>query len=149
MSFYATVQGDITFPTKEALDKVVQQFTDGGWMKDGNFIDDSGDAVTEGRSDIEGLTLYVPLATYNKLTWHFNDLTEGASVFRLVWSSTDGCFEGGVLQDGHEEVAYDLKEWAKKNMPEEDEDEPDADYQPDEFCEWMNDVECAFHEEMA
>ncbi len=145
MSFYATIQGSVTFPDKAALDKVVQDLNTRYWMRGENFVDDGEHVVNETASDVEGLTLKIPLATYNKLVWHLNKVSDGGSEYRFVWTSTDGMERGGVIVDGTEKE-WDLKEWAKENMPEEDATPP-GDF--DEYCQWLSEVELAFHTEMA
>ena len=62
---------------------------------------------------------------------HLDNLfAKGKGKGRVVWASSDGDFEGGVIVDGKETV-YNLAEWAKSNgieePPHEDEDEDSID----------------------
>lgn len=152
MSFYATIDGEITYRDQAALDAVVKMLTDGGWFRESNFVDETGGVIHEHESDIDGLTLNIPWAVHRNLTYAFKQMLAGAVSHHIVWSSTDGCFEGGVLKDGSEpggrsEVTYDLVKWAKDNMDEEDADPPSVD-DHENYSEWQVTVQNAFHEEM-
>ena len=148
MSFYATIQGEITFPTQERLDQAVNELTEDGWMKDGKFIDECGNIFDEQEQpDVQGLTLRIPFGLYRNLSRRIDDLTQGTTG-KVVYTSTDGCFEGGVWLDGVF-TCYDLKLWARENMEEENSLPPDINDDFSAYCEWMSEVEMAFHEQMA
>ena len=51
MSFYATLEGEITYPNKESFDSVVSLLVKGGWVKDNQFVDEMGD-VKIGRAHV-------------------------------------------------------------------------------------------------
>lgn len=146
MSFYATIQGNITYPTKERLQEVIASLTEQGWMKDGRFVDECGEVVGGlVAEDHDGdRSLSIPLGHYRNLARRLDDMTKDTKS-RVVWSSTDGCFDGGVITDGVEKT-YDLTEWAKENMEdEEDQTPPDMEEDWENYVEWTNAVEQEFH----
>ena len=149
MSFYATISGEITYPNQEELDKAVKCLTDNGWMKDGKFVDECENDIVD-NSSVYGLTLTIPYAHYRNLSRAIGDsaveglpsITKGTKCL-VVWSSTDGCFDGGVIEDD-KETCYDLDKWGTENVGE---TQGDWDEHFQERCDWQNDVEVAFHEE--
>ncbi len=147
MSFYATVQGEIIYSDADRLQGAVISLNDSKYMKGNNFIDECGNVVNENGSDVDGLTLRIPPCVYHNLSYIVEDLTEDAKG-RVVWTSTDGCFAGGVFVDGKETYYDDLEEWAVDNMPEEDAEAPDIYDDTENWLIWAADVEQAFHEEM-
>ena len=77
--------------------------------------------------DYKKLNIEIPWFSYHNLVMHLDNLfAKGKGKGRVVWASSDGDFEGGVIIDGKETV-YNLAEWAKINgieePPHEDEDE--------------------------
>ena len=156
MSFYATIQGRINFPNQERLNMQVANLVERGYMVansgDKNktnykFVDECDNIVNKQHdSDAEGLTLNIPLSLYRNLTRLLCELTQETTC-KFVWTSTDGCFDGGVIKNGTE-TTYDLIQWAKENMPEEDSDAPDFNQEFESYCDWMQEVEIEFHNEM-
>jgi len=146
MSTYTTIQGEITYPDKVRLHDVVADLTNSGWMQDEKFIDECGNIVDEStESDIDGLTLRIPYSLYRNLSYHLDEIIKGTTG-KLVWTCSDGCFEGGVYTDG-KETHYELELWASGNMPEEDSIAPDINEDFDNWSIWVQDVEQSFHEE--
>ena len=96
--------------------------------------------------DYKKLTIEIPWFWYHTLIMHLDNLfTKGKG--KVVWASSDGDFEGGVIVDGKETV-YNLAEWAKSNgieePPHEDEDEDEDSIDPD-FENEVIDVFMEFH----
>lgn len=151
MSFYATLQGQLTYPDQESFDKIVKLLKDNEYLDDmGFFLDECGQRVFdhEPNVDKEHLALEIPYAHHRNLARvsFFSSGVKGT----IVGTSTDGCFDGWVIVDGTE-TFYDLEEWAKNNLEEEDTIPPnqkdyddDDDYYQDLF-EWQSLVECEFH----
>ena len=83
--------------------------------------------------DYKKLTIEIPWFWYHNLIMHLDNLfAKGKG--KVVWASSDGDFEGGVIVDGKETVS-NLAEWAKSNgieePPNEDEDKNDDSIDPD------------------
>jgi len=149
MSFCATIQGDITYPDQEHLDAALEMLgkdVEDGWIKGDKFVDEAGSIVCDnGEPDIDGLTLHIPLGCYRNMFRVLDAITEDTES-TVVWTSTDGCFEGGVLTNDKKEY-LDLEEWAKENdmkPPVEIDKSSDDDWQ--EYSDWQTEVEDAFHE---
>jgi len=143
MSVYITMNGSLQFPNTEALEKAVKLLTDGGWMKDRFMVDENGDKYgheEDDLPDVNGLFLDLPFGLYRNFPIeHLSPGTKG----RVVWTCTDGEFQGCVISDGVETL-YDLEKWGKEQKieyePEDGEDEPAIQ------CEWQRLVEFAFME---
>jgi hypothetical protein len=137
MSTNATIQGLVTYKTKYRIREVVESLTENGWMKDSRFVEGHSD------SDVNGLTLRIPYGCYRNLIRRLDFIVHDCQCARIVWTSTDGMFHGGVF-DGERETTYELSQWAMDNIGKEPPN-PDDDFQ--EYCEWMSEVENAFHGE--
>ncbi|MFA5234791.1 MAG: hypothetical protein WC390_10360 [Sulfurimonas sp.] len=144
MSTYTTIQGEITYPDKSHLRDIVADLTAAGWMKDEKFIDECDNITDETtKSDINGLTLRIPYTLYRNLSYRLDEIVKGTTG-KIVWTCSDGCFEGGVYTDGVEKH-FDLEEWAKEK---EDSIAPDINEDFENWSIWAQDVEQSFHEEM-
>lgn len=151
MSFYATCEGEITYPDKESFDKIVDILKTGFWVDDqGYFIDECNDRICGEDSppniDPEKLSIWIPYAHYRNLS-RVEFFCEGAKGY-LVGTSTDGVFTGWSIEDGVE-TSYDLEKWAAENIEGEDGVPPNYDEDPEAYCEWMSSVEQEFNEEFS
>ena len=148
MSFYATITGELSYKKQEDFDNALNVLEDEKWIKDGFFLDETDDFITDPEDDPnideENRVIYVPLSNYRNMVRLFipgSKILEG-SKGKIVWASTDGCFEGGVIIDGIEKL-YSLEQWAKsQNM-----EGPPSIEDFDNYCEWTNEVEEAFFDE--
>ncbi len=147
MSFYATISGQLTYDTAEDFARAVELLRNGGWVdEEGYFVDETGHRFENQQQpalDAEHRRITFPYMGFHRnLAYALNRLC-AASQGRVVWTSDDGCFEGGVIDDGKEEV-FDLVEWGK------DHGYPDAEWPEDEepgddFFEMRADIEESFH----
>ena len=147
MSTYCTIGGEISYQNKKDFDAALSVLRVGGWLKENNFIDDSPTFINERSVDIDHnlRVINIPCSHYRNLGYTLENLVkDGKGV--VVWTCTDGCFEGGVITDGHEE-AFDLRLWAKENMEGDDAVPPDFDNEFEAYCEWQQLVEQEFFEE--
>ena len=140
MSFYATINGSIRFPTKTAIDAALDVLREKGWMNDRyEFVTERGVPLAPNPQDrtVDGLTLHIPWATYRNLSYVIDQLT-AATTHRIAWTSTDGTSAAGVLIDGQETESHDLLEWAAEHVgPQEDGDEDDYLAEAEfEFINW-------------
>lgn len=144
MSFYARITGEINYADQSRLDAAVNRLIEDGWLRvaDKKFVDED-DEVGTSESDVDGLCLYIPLGLYHNLTRALDDMVKGCASAHVVWTSTDGCFCGGVYE-GEKETNYDLDKWAKENLKPEDQMPPDSKTDFDAYCEWMEMVEEEF-----
>ncbi len=144
MSTYFTVCGQLKYKSPEALNEAkkflvgIQQMNE-----DGFFLDELNNPISD-KSDIDGLFLDIPQFHYRNLARYVDEMFKGATG-KIVWTSTDGMFDGGVIVDGAE-ICYDLRKWALDNG-EFETDIPDFDKEFDEYCEWMAEVEQDFFEQ--
>ncbi|MGA2441928.1 MAG: hypothetical protein ABSH08_13300 [Tepidisphaeraceae bacterium] len=153
MSTYYAIAAIITYKNKTAFDKAFKFMNnDGeGWIVDGQWFRsecDSGALFPDAddptaQIDPEHLTITIPQAYYRGLASNAETLFAGATG-KMVWTSTDGMFEGGVItaKDGViTEKSYDLEKWWKEqgnNEAQPDEDDPDA------VAEYQDEVQQAF-----
>ena len=149
MSFYATITGEIRYAERADFDAAVAMLKNDGWLDEhGYFLDETDERIsTVAGVDPEAQTINIPLACHRNLACALGEdqLFKGGTG-RAVWTSTDGCFSGGVIVDG-EETCYDLSEWSKKHVLEAGESEPDADADFDKYVEYTSEVEEGFHNE--
>ena len=144
MSFYATLEGEITYPNKESFDSVVSLLVKGGWVKDNQFVDEMGDVIGFDDGDFESiepryLTITIPRFLYRNMS-RIDFFCKGAKGY-LVGTSTDGCFEAWTIVDGVE-TNYNLDQWAKENI---DEKQPDDDEARIKWAEMVQDEFIADH----
>lgn len=156
MSFYATLQGSLTYPDLESFQAMVKELTDGGWLdSEGYILEETEDRVSpEGgpNASVESLSIDIPCWHYRNLS-RINFFNKAGVRGYIVGTSTDGCFSGWFIEDGVEEN-YDLTVWASENLEGDDRTEPnraeyddDDDYQ-ENLNEWQGLVEREFIEEM-
>ena len=146
MSFYAAISGSITYERREDFDAACRFLTENGWLEKNGLIDAAGE-VQEGTGvdrDKRSLNLGY-CVVYRNLACDLAVLFQGGRG-TVVWTSTDGCFDGGVVTDG-KETLYDLERWAEEHLGM---TMPDLDESEDEHnAAWLDaalDVEDAFHE---
>jgi len=151
MSFYAAISGSITYERPEDFNTVCRFLTENGWLEKNGLIDAAGGVQEETGVDRDKRSLNLGYCVvYRNLARYLAVLFQGGRG-TVVWTSTDGCFDGGVVTDG-EETLYALERWAEEHlgmtMPgfdeSEDEDESNA--------AWLDaalDVEDAFHKHYA
>lgn len=163
MGFYAKCKGSVKYKSKEDFEKVVKMLKNDGYINDDNMFTNSDDEngggiLGEGGGprdcDEDLLTVNIPYSCYKNLTRVFEDLMRGGAG-RIVWTSTDSCFAGGVFVNGVNEKTDELYEWAKKNgwkdgdIPNgwKDGDIPDDEdvENLDEWLTFMSSVEYLYH----
>jgi hypothetical protein len=141
MSFYATIQGSIRYDKQQDFDAAMELLVRGQWMKDGRLVREDDRPISDGPdADPEARTLRIPRAHYRNLAWALGegDLFQGGQG-KVVWTSTDGTFSAGVINNGKED-AYDLIQWGTPKLGE----PPDVDTSPEAYAYWQNEVEQAF-----
>ena len=143
MGMHAEICGKINYQNQESLKTAVKRLENGGWITKDHFTDDSGIYIDDEMPDIDykKLTIEIPWFSYHNLVMHLDNLfAKRKGKGRVVWASSDGDFEGGVIVDGKETV-YNLTEWAKSNgieePPHEDEDSIDPDFESDVIDAFM------------
>jgi len=146
MSTYITLQGQITYPHRPRFNDAVKALKNGQWMNaDGCCIDEAGTVVGDGQDpdvDLDALTVTIPLSMYRNLGYILDELVKGCKDAWLVWTSTDGGYDGGVYKGEHE-TEHDLLEFAKTL----DLGELPHPSMGQEHCDWLTEVENAFHED--
>jgi hypothetical protein len=148
---YLTMQGEITFPNKAALDAAVETLTAGHWMKEGKMVDECGNAYADCPS-VDGLTIQFPYGLYRNIGIVIDRMVPGTEGL-IAWTTTDGVFSGGIIEDG-KETTYDLWEWARKDADLKDRIATDEagmkammDGEPEEFANLMAEIEAGFMDE--
>jgi hypothetical protein len=134
---HTEICGKINYRNSESLKTAVKRLEKWGWVTKDHFTDNSGNYIDDEMPDIDykKLTIEILWFSYHSLVMHLDNLfAKGNGKGRVVWASSDGEFEGGVIVDGKETV-YNLAEWAKSNgieePPNEDEDEDEDSTDPD------------------
>jgi hypothetical protein len=131
MSFYCTIDGEISYQDDASYQEAIDLLRRGHWLNDKDqFVDEAGAYfVEESTVDRDAKTITIPRGLYRNLGAHLNTLQKGSVSSFIVWGTTDGQYQGGVIQDGVETLT-DLEAWAK---------EPE---QVEELGEWID--ECEF-----
>ena len=139
MSFYATMAGKLQYRTKEAYDNAVKVL--GPWIHHKNIMHEDG-VVTKDRENLDPvkLTIEIPLCNYRNLFGVIHQAFRGATG-KIVWTSTDGVFDGGVVIDGCNRIYCDLEVW---NNAAGGDPAPDYEEDCDDYCAWQDKVEQAF-----
>jgi hypothetical protein len=148
MSQYCTISGEIKYNTDEDFERALNLLKTGGWVNSENhFVDETEFRISEETTILpEDRIICIPLCHYRNLGYILEKLFQGATG-QVIWTSSDGCFAGGIISDGNE-THYDLEEWAKDNMPEEDATPPEIE-DVENYCEWQQEIEQAFFEDFS
>ena len=141
MSFYATIEGVIQYSRQEDFDAAVKILADGQWLQEGYLVAETGGRISEDPDiDAGARRVSIPWALHRNLA---RVLGKGrlfrGGMGKVVWTSTDGTFEAGVIRDGEEQI-YDLVEWGRRNVG----DPPDVDQSPEAYVQWQGEVEQTF-----
>lgn len=145
MSQYCTIGGSIGYERQEDFDNAIHLLEVGGWLKDGFMVDELENRICDTSDvDISRKAFCIPVYHYHNLGGLLQNLFKGGKG-EVVWTTTDGDFQGGVIVNG-QETLYDLEVWAKENMEEENSLPPDD---IAELDEWQQEVEQEFFEEMS
>jgi len=141
MSTYLTMEGEFTFPTKEKYDSAVALLQSGRWMdQQGYLLDETGVRKSdEADATPNLLTINFPYGYYRNIGSPIDAFKDGTTGL-LVWTCTDGMFQGGVIRDGVEK-SFDLEKWAKEHGHAA---APDAATDFDEYVEWQAEIEEEF-----
>lgn len=162
MSTYASVGGTIRYNSREAFDKAMALLTSHWLDKDGKFHSEYNSGAINDEQCIfpDDLRIVIPEAYYRNLENFIPTLFENG-VGRVVWTSTDGQFVGGVYtrrekSDKLQDVLYSLEDWFKSQVSPEDTTNPESeDYIPnvetefEEYCQWQEEVQNDFFEEFS
>jgi hypothetical protein len=130
MSYYSNIQGEFYFETQEDFEKFKNNKSLKDWME--SF------EVDEKKREVK-----IPSDTYRNLGRYLDALETSNMKGMVIWTSTDGGFEGGVIIDG-ESTNFELYDWASENYDRDCPDGDDEDDNYDEVDEWMTEVVDAF-----
>jgi hypothetical protein len=155
MSFYASIQGRIHYPTADSYYAMVETLKCGAWLSDdgylldemGHHVEDDDDALPNANDDT--LTITIPQYHWRNLA-RIDFFVAGAAGW-IVGTSTDGCFDGWFIR-GYggktwDEETFDLHRWASAYSF--GKDAPDIDTDFDAYCEWQSEVEQHFFDAYA
>lgn len=142
MSTYITLQGQITFANEDRREMVERALLRGGWMKDGKIVDEAGSPIND-EPAFDGMILTIPISLFRNIGYCLGEFVKGCKMADLVWTSTDGQFQGGVFE-GEKETTFDLEEYAK-TLGDDLDTPPDPDTQRQEYVDWLAEVEHEFH----
>jgi len=154
MSFYATLSGMVTYDDPDAFNTVIKDLTDNTYLdSDGHWLDECGNRLTEHPNvDFDLQTILIPLAHYRNLSrYDFFHPREGGTdgAGWLVGTSTDGCFNGWINENGDETYYFDLAIWAAEHLDVKAPAIPDHMSSDDAwvaYLDWQPYVEHAFHD---
>jgi hypothetical protein len=147
MSTYFTMQGRIQYEDQESFDRAAEWLVAQEYVsKDGCPLDECGNRLTE-YPTVHPTTRVIEIvfSYYRNLGRYIETLFIGGKG-EVVWTSTDGMFEGGVVVDG-EETNYDLAEWAKKHFFDGRKGLPSV--EDKEYATVLSEIEEAFHQHYA
>lgn len=148
MSQYCTIQAEIQYKDEESFNKALKTLEIGEWVKDGHFIDEMENQIAESEMiERDNLLITIPFFHYRNLGSALGYLFEGSKETSwAIWTTTDGDFQGGVIEGGKEEL-FDLAKWAKENLEEDDATPPSIE-DTENYCEWQSNVESEFFGDM-
>ena len=114
MSFYTTIQGSITYTNLEDLQDSLKKIKECGHLNENfEWISDLGRKFKDKTVDESIFTIRIPYFCYRNLLDSLGDILKQSSNHLVVWTSSDGIFEGGVYEDGNY-INYCLKNWGEK-----------------------------------
>ena len=111
MSFYATLEGYITYTDKESFNNTINVLKKGGWMdNDGHFA--IGDDYSKVKCiDTKTNTIIIPYAIQRNPFRFLTEIEKGIKECRITGTSTDGMFEGWVtITNPVKNITTNLKE---------------------------------------
>ena len=151
MSTYFAVQGVVSYKEKADFDNAIKFLEESGYLQNKHIVDECGDEITE-RDNVDTThvesSIEIPRFHYRNLGRYLDKIMKNGTG-KLIWTSTDGMFEGGVLIDGVE-TTYDLEEWNAENNGETRPVESDFDGEDKEddyfenLIEWQSNIENNF-----
>ena len=146
MSFYATIAGQIKYKKQEDYVAAKEFLEKGGWIDDeGYFVDENGFRISE-EQNLGSNQITIPTFHYRNLSYILNKPFIGGKGL-VVWTSTDGCFQAGIIKNGVERC-IDLEEWAKEQNLESPPEKFDNDQYWQDFSDWQQEIEMAFFEDV-
>ena len=108
--------------------------------QDGFLLEETGGRRSEEPdADLDSLTINFPYNLYRNVGSVIDSIMVGTTGL-LIWTCTDGMFQGGVIRDG-EETTFDLEKWGKEHTTTV---MPDAATDFDKYVEWQAEIEEAF-----
>jgi len=113
MGIFATIGGSITFHKSEDVRDVCDSLKTLGEVNDDGLWILGKDTGGPRALNEELLTIEIPRFCYKNLYSSIKDLIKKSPTHLIVWTSSDGIFEGGVFEDGSY-VNYCLKNWGEK-----------------------------------
>lgn len=145
MSTYCTICGQLEYEDEDAFNLAAGVLQRGFWTDaEGWFVGEDGERIGNCPSvEPSTLTITIPCSLYRNLGGVLDQLLFG-SKHDIVWTCSDGCFEGGHIVDG-KEVHFDFSESVDfLPIDEEDREAPDLELEPDEYWDWQQMIEQAF-----
>lgn len=137
MSHHVIIVGKLHYPNKDIFVAMKRLLVDGGWVKDGLFVDVTENLSRKKDINDDEQTIYFPRTTYRNLLYLFNnydlidnkhDLLVGAEGKVIVVMPQSENFFGYVYNPPNKSF-YDLNIWSKsmkiyssKNDPEHEDD---------------------------
>lgn len=152
MSTYITAEGELVYGNKEDFLAAKKILEDGGWLKNGRFLDETGrnfsDFSDDPDVDEENLVIRIPYALHRNLGWALTpDKVLKGNKGTISWVCTDGVLQGGDIV-GEKDNVVDLEEWAKENgygSPSAIDEDGDRESESwDDYATWLSDVEMGF-----
>jgi hypothetical protein len=136
------IQGRIRFKDEDTFNKAV--FLLGRYCVDGYFVDNTLTKISTYQNiDYNNRIIDIPFFHYDNLLLDilgvlFKDGNRNTSCIimgKVIWTSNDGIFLGGIIAN-NSETCYNLEDWAKEHIKEE---KPE-----DEWDDWQVEVETEF-----
>ena len=100
MSTYYTIEAELTYTDKTALEKAIKPLREGGWINESNEIVSEASSVV-GQDIINGNTLTIPYECYRnlgRLTQSSSGFFEGIESGEIIIVCEDGCMQADVYR---------------------------------------------------
>lgn len=156
MSFYATICGEIHYNQDKDFKRAFSFLKNNKWVNsDGYFVDEC-DTIINNEDTLPNVYrnyISIPLFHYRNLVRVLDDskIVKGATG-KIVWTSTDGCFVGGILtyNNGFTEESFNLEKWGIENdwgKPPQEKDFKDSEEYIESLNDYTSQIEQDFFEE--
>ena len=139
MSFYSEHEGEIKLINKKDYEEVKKYLIEGGWASEESWLDEMGSKLSSDSPFTDSLQIIEFYGSNQRNIHRFFGWFEEQNFEwkgHVVGASTDGCFEGWIIQPNEKEIHDDLDEWAEQKGLANDKPNPDD----DEFLEWQYNV---------
>ena len=132
MSFYSCFEGVATFVNLEDYLEYKNRLISGGWANQSSWIDEMGSQLGDNPFDDQLRQVMFHGHTQRNIHRMIDVLKNYNWEGKLVGASTDGSFDGWIIQGAKEET-YNLYDWAIQRRLDSKPDDPDEEGEWQEY----------------